>query len=43
MFNSVTGGRVKVLECTKKVYAYASVEPLQLKGKCILSVGVPQS
>ena len=40
--NFVTGGRVKLLECTKKVYAYASVEPLQLKGKCILSVGVPQ-
>lgn len=31
-FNFLTGSRVKVLECTKKVYAYASVEPLQLKG-----------
>ena len=31
-----------MLECTKKVSAYASVEPLQLKGKCILSVGVSQ-
>ena len=43
VFNFVTGSRVKVLECTKKVYAYASVKPLQLKGKCILSIGVPQT
>lgn len=42
-FNFVTGGRVEVLECTKKVYAYASVEPLQLIGKCILSECVPQT
>lgn len=31
-----------MLECTKKVYAHALLEPLQLKGKCILSVGVSQ-
>ena len=31
-----------MLECTKKVYAYALVQPLQLKGRCILSVGVSQ-
>ena len=43
VFNFVTGSRVKVLECTKKVYAYASVEPLQLIGKCILSECVPQT
>lgn len=42
-FNFVTGGRVEVLECTKKVYAYASVEPLQRIGKCILSECVPQT
>lgn len=41
--NFVTGGRVEVLECTKNVYAYASVEPLQLIGKCILSECVPQT
>ena len=41
-FNFVTGGSARLLECDKKVYAYASVEPLQLKGKYHLTVLVPQ-
>ena len=32
MFNFITGGNARLLECNKRVYAYASVEPLHLKG-----------
>ena len=32
-----------MLECDKRVYAYASNEPLQLRGKCNLIVEVPQT
>ena len=28
MFNFITGSNARLLECNKKVYAYASVEPL---------------
>ena len=31
------------MECNKRVFAYASEEPLQLKGKCNLNVRVPQT
>ena len=43
VFDLVTGGNVKLSECNKRVFAYASVEPLQLKGKCNLNVRVPQT
>ena len=43
VFDLVMGGSVKLLECNKRVFAYASVEPLQLKGKCNLSVRIPQT
>ena len=43
VFDLVTGGSVKLLECNRKVFAYASVEPLQLKGKCNLNVCIPQT
>ena len=43
VFDIVTGGSVKLLECNRRVFAYASVEPLQLKGKCDLSVRIPQT
>ena len=43
VFHLVTGGSVKLLKCSKRVFAYASVEPLQLKGKCNLSVCIPQT
>ena len=32
-----------MLECDKRAYAYASNEPLQLRGKCNLIVKVPQT
>ena len=43
MFNVVTGGNARLLECNKRVYAYASVEPLQLKGMNSFNVKVPQT
>ena len=43
VFDLVTGSSVKLLECNKRVFAYASVEPLQLKGKCNLSARIPQT
>ena len=43
MFNFVTGGNARLLECNKRVYSYASVEPLQLKGKYSFNVQVPQT
>ena len=43
MFHFVTGGNTRLLECNKRVYAYASVEPLQLKGKYSFNVQVPQT
>ena len=41
MFDLVTGGSVKLLVCNKRVFTYASVEPLQLK--CNLNVCIPQT
>ena len=43
MFNFVTGGNASLLKCNKRVYAYASIEPLQLKGKYSFNVQVPQT
>ena len=43
VFDLVTGGGVKLLACNKRVFAYASAEPLQLKGKCNLNVCIPQT
>ena len=43
VFDLVTGGSVKLLECNKRVFAYASVEPLQLNGKGSLKVCIPQA
>ena len=40
VFEFVTGGNTSLLECSRKVYAYASSEPLQLIGKCNLTVQV---
>ena len=37
------GGNARLLECNKRVYAYASVELLQLKGKYSFNVRVPQT
>ena len=43
VFESIMGGNAILLECNKRVYAYASVEPLKLKGKQKLTVQVPQT
>ena len=43
VFEFVKGGNASLLECDKRVYAYASNEPLQLRGKCNLIVEVPQT
>lgn len=42
-FNFVAGGNARLLECNKRVYAYATVEPLQLKGKYSFNFRVPQT
>ena len=36
-------GNARLLECTKRVYADASVEPLQLRGKYRFNLQVPQT
>ena len=43
VFEFVKGGTPSLLECDKRVYAYASNEPLQLRGKCNLIVEVPKT
>ena len=42
VFEFVKGGNASLLECDKKVYAYGSNEPLQLRGKCDLIVEFPK-
>ena len=37
IFEIVKGGNASLLECDERVYAYASKEPLQLRGKCNLT------
>ena len=39
----VTGGNSSLLECRREVYAYASSEPLQLRGKCNHTVQMPET
>ena len=43
VFEFVKGGNASMLECDKRVYAYASNELLQLRGKCNLIVEVQQT
>ena len=43
VFEFVKGGNVSLLECNKRVYACASNELLQLRGKCNLIIEVPQT
>ena len=43
VFESIMGGNAILLECNKRVYAYASVEPLKLREKHKLTVQVPQT
>lgn len=43
VFNLVSGGKINLSECDKKVYAYGATKPLEFKGKCNLQVCVPQT
>ncbi|CAB4006666.1 Transposon Tf2-9 poly [Paramuricea clavata] len=43
MLDFITGGKVNLSPCDKKIYAYAAVNPLELDGKCKLNVYVPQT
>ena len=43
VFEFVTVGNTSLLESSRKVYVYATSEPLQLRGKCNLTVQVPET
>ena len=43
VFHSLTGGKAPLAGCDKNVYAYTHPQPLELKGKCMLRVTVPQT
>ena len=43
IFNFITEGNARLLECNKRIYTCTSVEPLQLKGKYIFNVQAPQT
>ena len=40
VFEFVKGGNASLLECDKRVYAFASNKPFQLRGKCNIIVEV---
>lgn len=42
-FSFIARGNARLFECNKRVYTYASVEPLQLKGKYSFNVRVTQT
>ena len=43
VFDKVSQGKLELLNTDRKVYAYASQEPLMLSGKCMLNIGVPHT
>ena len=43
VFNPVSKGKLQLLKTDRKVYAYASQEPLKLSGKCMLNICVPDT
>ncbi|KAL9975199.1 hypothetical protein ACROYT_G012329 [Oculina patagonica] len=43
VFDKVCKGKLELLETVRKVYAYASQEPLKLNGKCMLNISVPDT
>lgn len=43
VFDKVSKGKLEFLKTDRKVYAYASKEPLNLSGKCILNICVPDT
>ena len=42
-FDKVSQGKLELLKTDRKVYAYASQEPLKLSGKCMLNICVPDT
>ena len=43
VFDKVSHGELELLKTDRKVYAYASQEPLKLSGKCMLNICVPDT
>ena len=43
VFDKVSQGKLELLKSDRKVYAYASQEPLKLSGKCLLNICVPDT
>ena len=43
VFDKVSKGKLQLLKTDRKVYAYASQEPLKLSGKCMLNICVPDT
>ena len=43
VFERVFKGKLELLKTDRKVYAYASQEPLKLSGKCMLNICVPDT
>ena len=43
VFDKVSKGKLELLKTDRKVYAYASQEPLKLSGKCMLNICVPDT
>ena len=43
VFDKVSQGKLELLKTDRKVYAYASQEPLKLSGKCMLNICVPDT
>ena len=41
VFDKVSKGNLELLKTDRKVYAYASQEPLKVSGKCMLNFSVP--
>ena len=43
VFDKVCKGKLELLKTDRKVYTYASREPLKLSGKCMLNICVPDT
>jgi len=43
VFDKVSKGKLELLKTDRKVYAYASQEPLKLSGTCMLNICVPDT
>ena len=43
VFDKVSQGKLELSKTERKIYAYASQEPLKLSGKCMLNICVPDT